>query len=62
MPPVAMAAFHLRGVAPPRVSRNQIFAGMMPFGHPGDRDPPALRVSRDRVMAAEYPLPVSRVA
>ena len=30
-PPVAMAAFYLKGVSPPHVSLNQIFAGMMPF-------------------------------
>ncbi|MFH1020886.1 MAG: TRAP transporter large permease subunit [Pseudomonadota bacterium] len=30
-PPVAMAAFYLKGVAPPHVSLNQIFLGMMPF-------------------------------
>jgi TRAP-type mannitol/chloroaromatic compound transport system permease large subunit len=30
-PPVAMAAFYLKGVAPPHVSLNQIFAGMLPF-------------------------------
>lgn len=30
-PPVAMAAFYLRGVAPPGVTLNQIFAGMLPF-------------------------------
>ncbi|HET7755133.1 MAG TPA: TRAP transporter large permease subunit [Anaeromyxobacteraceae bacterium] len=30
-PPVAMAAFYLKGVAPEHVSLNQIFAGMMPF-------------------------------
>jgi TRAP-type mannitol/chloroaromatic compound transport system permease large subunit len=30
-PPVAMAAFYLKGVAPPHVSLNQIFVGMMPF-------------------------------
>ncbi|NDA91712.1 MAG: TRAP transporter large permease subunit [Betaproteobacteria bacterium] len=30
-PPVAMAAFYLKGVAPPQVTLNQIFAGMMPF-------------------------------
>ena len=29
--PVAMAAFYLKGVAPPHVTLNQIFAGMMPF-------------------------------
>jgi TRAP-type mannitol/chloroaromatic compound transport system permease large subunit len=26
-----MAAFYLKGVAPPHVSLNQIFAGMLPF-------------------------------
>jgi TRAP-type mannitol/chloroaromatic compound transport system permease large subunit len=30
-PPVAMAAFYLKGVSPPHVSLNQIFLGMMPF-------------------------------
>jgi TRAP-type mannitol/chloroaromatic compound transport system permease large subunit len=30
-PPVAMAAFYLKGVAPPHVSLNQIFKGMLPF-------------------------------
>jgi TRAP-type mannitol/chloroaromatic compound transport system permease large subunit len=30
-PPVAMAAFYLKGVAPPSVTLNQIFLGMMPF-------------------------------
>ena len=30
-PPVAMAAFYLKGVSPPHVSLNQIFVGMMPF-------------------------------
>jgi TRAP-type mannitol/chloroaromatic compound transport system permease large subunit len=30
-PPVAMAAFYLKGVSPPHVTINQIFAGMMPF-------------------------------
>ncbi len=30
-PPVAMAAFYLKGVAPPHVTLNQIFAGMVPF-------------------------------
>jgi TRAP-type mannitol/chloroaromatic compound transport system permease large subunit len=30
-PPVAMAAFYLKGVAPPSVTLNQIFAGMLPF-------------------------------
>ncbi len=30
-PPVAMAAFYLKGVAPPHVTLNQIFMGMIPF-------------------------------
>lgn len=30
-PPVAMAAFYLKGVSPPHVTLNQIFAGMIPF-------------------------------
>jgi TRAP-type mannitol/chloroaromatic compound transport system permease large subunit len=30
-PPVAMAAFYLKGVSPPHVTLNQIFMGMMPY-------------------------------
>lgn len=30
-PPVAMSAFYLKGVCPPHVTLNQIFAGMMPY-------------------------------
>jgi TRAP-type mannitol/chloroaromatic compound transport system permease large subunit len=30
-PPVAMAAFYLKGVSPPHVTLNSIFMGMMPF-------------------------------
>ena len=30
-PPVAMAALYLKGVAPPHVTLNQIFAGVLPF-------------------------------
>ncbi len=30
-PPVAMAAFYLKGVSPPHVTLNAIFLGMMPF-------------------------------
>ncbi|CAD5279811.1 TRAP transporter, DctM subunit [Bosea sp. 62] len=30
-PPVAMAPFYLKGIAPPHVSINQIFAGVMPY-------------------------------
>ena len=31
LPPVAMSAFYLKGVSPPHVTLNQIFAGMMPY-------------------------------
>ena len=30
-PPVAMSAYYLKGVAPPHVTLNQIFSGMMPY-------------------------------
>ncbi len=30
-PPVAMAAYYLKGVAPPHVKIQQIFAGCLPF-------------------------------
>ena len=30
-PPMAMAAYYLKGVAPPQVRLNQIFAGALPF-------------------------------
>jgi TRAP-type mannitol/chloroaromatic compound transport system permease large subunit len=30
-PPVAMSAFYLKGVSPPHITINQIFAGMMPY-------------------------------
>ncbi len=30
-PPVAMSAYYLKGVAPPHVTINQIFGGMMPY-------------------------------
>jgi TRAP-type mannitol/chloroaromatic compound transport system permease large subunit len=30
-PPMAMAAFYLKGVAPPHVTLGQIFVGMVPF-------------------------------
>ena len=53
-PPVAMAAFYLKGVSPPHVTLNQIFAGMMPFmGDPGRRDLPALHVPADRTVDPE---------
>ena len=62
-PPVAMAAFYLKGVAPPHVTLNQIFAGMMPFmviqvlAHV-----PPVRLARDRALAAELPLPIGHRA
>ena len=31
MPPMAMAAYYLKGVAPPHVQLMQIFKGVMPF-------------------------------
>ena len=30
-PPMAMSAYYLKGIAPPEVTLNQIFAGCMPF-------------------------------
>ena len=30
-PPMAMAAYYLKGVAPPHVTLGQIFSGMVPF-------------------------------
>jgi TRAP-type mannitol/chloroaromatic compound transport system permease large subunit len=30
-PPVAMAPFYLKGIAPPHVTINQIFSGVMPY-------------------------------
>ena len=30
-PPMAMSAYYLKGIAPPHVTINQIFAGCMPF-------------------------------
>jgi TRAP-type mannitol/chloroaromatic compound transport system permease large subunit len=30
-PPVAMSAYYLKGVAPPHITLNQIFSGMMPY-------------------------------
>ena len=30
-PPMAMSAYYLKGIAPPHVTLNQIFAGCMPF-------------------------------
>ena len=59
-PPVAMAAFYLKGVAPPHVTLNQIFAGMLPFmGIQVDRARPAVRVPGDRAVAAAGALQVA---
>ena len=56
-PPVAMAAFYLKGVSPPHVTLNQIFAGMMPFmGIQVFCIVPALHVPRDRAVAAQLAL------
>ena len=30
-PPMAMSAYYLKGIAPPHVTLNEIFAGCMPF-------------------------------
>ncbi len=52
-PPVAMAAFYLKGVAPKHVTLNQIFAGHdAVHGDPGVRRVPALYVPADRALAA----------
>ncbi len=60
-PPVAMAAFYLKGVSPPHVTLNAIFAGMMPFmGDPGDRARPAVRVPGHRPPAAAADLQVGQ--
>ena len=62
-PPVAMAAFYLKGVSPPHVTLNAIFAGMMPFM--------AIQVIAlvllyvfpgDRPLAAAHPLQMSAIA
>jgi hypothetical protein len=56
-PPVAMAAFYLKGVAPPHVTINQIFQGVPAVRrHRADRDGDALHFPRDRVLAAELSL------
>ena len=60
-PPVAMAAFYLKGVAPPHVTLNQIFGGHAAVhGNPGRRAGAALRVSRDRPVAAADAVQVNR--
>ena len=59
-PPVAMAAFYLKGVSPRHVTLNQIFAGMMPFmGIQVIAHRPALRVPADRPVAAAAALQVA---
>ena len=52
-PPVAMAAFYLKGVSPPHVTLNQIFAGHAAVhGHPGICALPAVHVPGHRAVAA----------
>ncbi len=52
-PPVAMAAFYLKGVSPPHVTLNQIFVGMLPFmGIQVVAHLPALHVPGHRHVAA----------
>ena len=58
-PPMAMSAYYLKGIAPPHVTLNQIFAGCMPFlllraRRDGDR----LRLPADRLLAARAGLRV----
>ena len=58
-PPVAMAAFYLKGVSPPHVTLNAIFMGHdAVHGHPGGRARAALRVPGHRAVAAGRPLQV----
>ena len=60
-PPVAMAAFYLKGVSPPHVTLNQIFAGHAAVhGHPGHRARAALHLPRHRPLAAVDPLQIAR--
>ena len=59
-PPVAMAAFYLKGVSPPHVTLNQIFAGHAAVhGDPGARDRAALHLAPDRPVAAAAALQVA---
>ena len=52
-PPVAMSAFYLKGVSPPHVTLNQIFAGdAAVHGHPDRGDRPAVHLAADRPVAA----------
>ncbi len=56
-PPVAMAPFYLKGVAPKHVSIDEIFAGVMPFlCIVVVRDAAALCLPRHRAVAAERAL------
>ena len=56
-PPVAMAPFYLKGVAPKHVSINDIFAGVMPFiVHRPVRHGAALHLPGHRPVAAELSL------
>ncbi len=51
-PPVAMAPFYLKGVAPKHVSINDIFAGVMPLLHRDLCHDPALHLPGNRHVAA----------
>ncbi len=60
-PPVAMAAFYLKGVSPPHVTLNAIFAGHdAVHGDPGHCAGAALHLSRYRAVAAAHSLQVAR--
>ena len=53
-PPVAMAPFYLKGVAPKWVNINDIFRGVMPYhAHRHHVDGHALHVPADRAVAAD---------
>ena len=56
-PPVAMAAFYLKGVAPPQVKLTDIFSGALPFVFMVFVDHGAgLHLPADRAVAAGLPL------
>ena len=59
-PPVAMAAFYLKGVAPPHVTLNQIFARHAAVhGDPGHCAGAAVCVPGDRVVVAAGALQIA---
>ena len=62
-PPVAMAPFYLKGVAPDWVNINDIFRGVHALHADRDRvDDHAVHVPADRPVAAERAVPVARPA